>query len=336
MTVTPGQQVQLDVIVASLTVRFRLLIAERRPGQQPATLGTYDFVSATNQTIFVTPSLAADALYYRIVQNRSAGIYQEVSAQIIVLSQRELAPMVQSVVVNTCQNDSGAYRYGYQGQTREDHFSGVGDFYSYRFRWNDTRIGRFLSTDPLQSKYPWNSSYAFSENRVISAIELEGLEAVDLNTGKTDNTLSGDNLKGAIKSNKDYSPWQDLITHKIPDNLFDASGGRVLGLNRQPIEEAYSDELNLDYYSINITKLPKGHNLPNEFLSYVRSNLDYFCANGGASFGGLTSTEEEIFSSSNPAGSVMQFSLDNNLDDMSVTTLSLIFGYLPLYLRLWT
>jgi hypothetical protein len=30
--------------------------------------------------------------------------------------------------------------------------------------------------DPLFKSFPWNSSYAFSENRVVDAIELEGLE----------------------------------------------------------------------------------------------------------------------------------------------------------------
>jgi len=32
--------------------------------------------------------------------------------------------------------------------------------------------------DPLAKKYPWNSSYAFSENRVIDAVELEGAESL--------------------------------------------------------------------------------------------------------------------------------------------------------------
>ena len=41
---------------------------------------------------------------------------------------------------------------------------------------HDPRVGRFLSLDPLASKYPWNSPYVFSENKVIDAIELEGLE----------------------------------------------------------------------------------------------------------------------------------------------------------------
>ncbi|MCJ8288369.1 MAG: hypothetical protein HRT58_21905 [Crocinitomicaceae bacterium] len=43
---------------------------------------------------------------------------------------------------------------------------------------HDTRIGRFFAVDPLAPKYSYNSPYAFSENRVIDAIELEGLEQV--------------------------------------------------------------------------------------------------------------------------------------------------------------
>lgn len=38
-------------------------------------------------------------------------------------------------------------------------------------------ILKFLSTDPLFAQYPHNSPYAFSENRVVDAVDLEGLEA---------------------------------------------------------------------------------------------------------------------------------------------------------------
>ena len=41
---------------------------------------------------------------------------------------------------------------------------------------HDPRVGRFFAVDPLDKDYPHNSPYAFSENRVIDAIELEGLE----------------------------------------------------------------------------------------------------------------------------------------------------------------
>ena len=38
------------------------------------------------------------------------------------------------------------------------------------------RLGRFFAVDPLARQYPHNSPYAFSENVVINAIELEGRE----------------------------------------------------------------------------------------------------------------------------------------------------------------
>jgi hypothetical protein len=43
---------------------------------------------------------------------------------------------------------------------------------------HDPRVGRFFAIDPLTAKYPHNSPYAFSENRVIDAIELEGAENI--------------------------------------------------------------------------------------------------------------------------------------------------------------
>lgn len=39
---------------------------------------------------------------------------------------------------------------------------------------------RFFAIDPLAAKYPHNSPYAFSENRVIDGIELEGLEWIPI------------------------------------------------------------------------------------------------------------------------------------------------------------
>lgn len=62
---------------------------------------------------------------------------------------------------------------------------------NYKYRMHDPRLGRFFTMDPLAAKYAYNSPYAFSENRVIDAIKLEGLEP--LITGKEkDGQLSED------------------------------------------------------------------------------------------------------------------------------------------------
>ncbi|MBC8756059.1 ParB N-terminal domain-containing protein [Kordia sp. YSTF-M3] len=69
-----------------------------------------------------------------------------------------------------------SYRYGFQGQEKDDELKGEGNSMNYKYRMHDPRIGRFFAVDPLAGKYPHNSVYAFSENRVIDGIELEGLE----------------------------------------------------------------------------------------------------------------------------------------------------------------
>jgi RHS repeat-associated protein len=72
---------------------------------------------------------------------------------------------------------TGDYRYGFQGQETDDEVTGSESHVSYKYRMHDARLGRFLSLDPLAPQYAHNSPYAFSENRVIDAVELEGLES---------------------------------------------------------------------------------------------------------------------------------------------------------------
>ncbi|PQJ22568.1 RHS repeat domain-containing protein [Nonlabens xylanidelens] len=72
--------------------------------------------------------------------------------------------------------DSDSYRYGFQGQEKDDEIKGEGNSYNYKYRMHDPRLMRFFAVDPLSKQYSWNSPYAFSENRVIDGIELEGLE----------------------------------------------------------------------------------------------------------------------------------------------------------------
>ena len=67
------------------------------------------------------------------------------------------------------------YTYGFNGQEQDTEL--LGGAVSFKYRIHDPRIGRFLSVDPLAPEYPWNSSYAFAENQVISSIDLEGAEA---------------------------------------------------------------------------------------------------------------------------------------------------------------
>jgi RHS repeat-associated protein len=70
-----------------------------------------------------------------------------------------------------------SYRFGFQGQEKDNEiYGGEGSMLAFEYRMHDPRVGRFWSIDPLAAKYPWNSPYAFAENKVIQYVELEGLE----------------------------------------------------------------------------------------------------------------------------------------------------------------
>ncbi|HYC84454.1 MAG TPA: RHS repeat-associated core domain-containing protein, partial [Chryseosolibacter sp.] len=70
-------------------------------------------------------------------------------------------------------------RSKFQGQ---EHIDDLGlDWDAFKWRNHQPEIGRFFNVDPLAEKFPYNSPYAFSENKITNSIELEGLEQVPAN-----------------------------------------------------------------------------------------------------------------------------------------------------------
>ena len=66
------------------------------------------------------------------------------------------------------------YRFGYNGQEKEDDITSSG--YAFDYRIYDPRTARFLSIDPLIKEYPHYTPYSFCGNKPIGYIEREGLE----------------------------------------------------------------------------------------------------------------------------------------------------------------
>lgn len=64
-------------------------------------------------------------------------------------------------------------RYGFNNQEKETE---LGDYYSFEYRIHDARLGKFLSVDPLETEYPYYSTYQFAGNMPILAIDIEGAE----------------------------------------------------------------------------------------------------------------------------------------------------------------
>jgi len=121
---------------------------------------------------------------------------------------------------------SAAYRYGFQGQEKDDEIKGEGNSLNYKFRMHDPRVGRFFAIDPLTANYPHYTPYSFSGNKVIHMIELEGLEEKDLDDMYNDVMeiaevfTSGQILEGPLETLKDVLHYsKGALIDYAADNL---------------------------------------------------------------------------------------------------------------------
>ena len=170
-----------------------------------------------------------------------------------VLSYSDYYPF--GMLVPTRHGQSDNYRYGFQGQEKDDEIKGEGNSLSYTFRMHDPRIGRFFAIDPLFKEYPHNSPYAFSENRVVDAIELEGLEKViihqDLNNAEfktaikiINSTTLGREFQKKFEAQKKV----DVFYHPIGGNM--AEGVTHFITSKRDFDEQYNSSS--QYYLYNI------------------------------------------------------------------------------------
>jgi RHS repeat-associated protein len=76
-------------------------------------------------------------------------------------------------------NDGSTYRFGFNGKMMDNDVKGLGNQINYGDRILDTRVGRFLSLDPLQTKFPFLTPYQFCSNSPIDGVDVDGRERVD-------------------------------------------------------------------------------------------------------------------------------------------------------------
>jgi len=68
------------------------------------------------------------------------------------------------------------YRFGFNSMESNDEIQGEGNSYTTTWRQYDPRLGRWLSPDPVMSKYPGWSPYVFAFDNPILIIDPEGDE----------------------------------------------------------------------------------------------------------------------------------------------------------------
>jgi len=70
--------------------------------------------------------------------------------------------------------ESGSYRFGFNGMEADNEIKGSGNSYDFGARIYDSRVGRFLSIDPMFKDFPDNSPYCFAANSPIYLIDKKG------------------------------------------------------------------------------------------------------------------------------------------------------------------
>ncbi len=120
------------------------------------------------------------------------------------------------MLVPNRHGSSNSYRYGFQGQEKDDEIKGEGNSLNYEYRMHDPRVGRFFAVDPLFKEYPELTPYQYASNSTIALKEIEGLEGdwyvLDLNKKKPQ-----------LKFNKRVDYWlvpnflePDYVTVEVP------------------------------------------------------------------------------------------------------------------------
>ena len=71
-------------------------------------------------------------------------------------------------------SSSTGYRYGFNGMEKDDEVKGTGNSLDFGARIYDSRLGRFLSQDPLRKEFPFFSPYTFAGNSPILFIDRYG------------------------------------------------------------------------------------------------------------------------------------------------------------------
>ena len=86
----------------------------------------------------------------------------------------------------------------------------------------------------------------------------------------------------------------------------------------QYIEDAFGPIVNMDYFPVTITELPKDPSTgqtftPESFFNFVRTNLDDFFVDNSTTFGPYNEAEDVIWNSNDYLGAIMRFEISPEL-----------------------
>ncbi len=168
--------------------------------------------------------------------------------------------------------NTNAYRFGMNGQEKDDEINGIEGAYTSAEYWEyDTRLGRRWNVDPIT--YPWQSSYVCFNNNPVCFSDPSGLESEDRAGG--DGTRSRADDTEVIPETREYarrepsekttSATEGLSTTKLRE-LARKNGitGEGVNFNRK-VGKAFEQIALIEFSAIG---RQKGHSTPDRFAKY--------------------------------------------------------------------
>jgi RHS repeat-associated protein len=109
-----------------------------------------------------------------------------------------------------------AYRFHFNGKETDNEVYVQGNVYDYGFRIYNPRLGRWMSVDPLQQKYPSLSPYNFVANSPLMFVDPDGKRI------KPTNQAAKDALNTLLKANPkiEYEVSEDGV-YSLKGNTID-------------------------------------------------------------------------------------------------------------------
>ncbi|MCK6611764.1 MAG: hypothetical protein L6Q78_12060 [Bacteroidia bacterium] len=74
--------------------------------------------------------------------------------------------------------NGGEYRFGFNSMEKDNEINGTGNAYDFGARIYDSRLGRWLSVDPFDFKYPQLSTYLFCNNGPLIYRDIDGRDYI--------------------------------------------------------------------------------------------------------------------------------------------------------------
>ena len=239
---TSNSTIVLELIDPNNTIIYTQSLPKGNPPPNTATYN-YQFTAGTTGSYIIK--------VYRTGPNSSGSFYMD---DVLVTHEEEVTDLICD---NYGASGTGKYRWGFQGQEKDDEMKGSGNSYNFTNRMHDPRLGRFFAVDPLVKNYPWNSPFSFSENKVIAWRELEGLQSFFTPDGLYLGTINKDYV------NKRIVPFQ--IESQVRKVINDINNGNTGGIGQSTEKQLntklqfFSNPVNekvASFYTVPIVSVP--------------------------------------------------------------------------------